>query len=317
MGEQLLGELRNRVRPLILLGLDYLSLNRAGNTLSIGELQRLQLTRTLRNETTGVLCILDEPSIGLHPSNMEGLFSAMYGLLEQGNSLVVVDHDLDILQKAEWLIEIGPGAGKNGGLIVASGSVEQVTQSRQSIIAPYLHGDAKLLIRHREQNKELFSHGKIHIEISNLYNLNNVKADFPLGHLTAVTGLSGSGKTALILESLVPELIAKAKGQELPPHIVVLENARIRRVNSVDAVPVGKNDRSTVATYSGIFDYIRILFAGTEEAKQKQWRADRFSYNSSGTGELSLDIQYMPNIDMVCPECGGKRYNAETRTVRW
>ncbi len=325
LSQQLTAEFQDRIAPLLAFGVDYLTLGRAGNSLSTGELQRIQLARTLKAETTGVLYILDEPSIGLHPANLEGLFQVLDSLWKQGNSVIVVDHDISILQQADWLIEIGPGAGEAGGMVVDSGPTAQILKNERSIIAPYLSGAAPLLAREQCPQEQLFEKGKIHIEIGDLYTLHNLSADFPLGRMTAVTGVSGSGKTALVLDSLIPALTANLKNQPLPNHVRALDSTGIRRVTSVDAVPVGKNVRSTVATYSGIFDHIRTLFAKTDMAKEKGWDLDRFSYNvgdgrceeCGGSGFLKLDIQYLPEMDLTCPTCGGKRYNPETLAVTW
>ncbi|QQO11447.1 excinuclease ABC subunit UvrA [Breznakiella homolactica] len=325
LAAKLMQEVENGIHPLLLLGLDYLSLDRAGSTLSTGELQRIQLARTLKNETTGVLYVLDEPSIGLHPANVTGLFDVFEGLLNQGNSLVVVDHDTAILGKADYLVEMGPGAGSAGGTIVSEGTVEEVVRNPSSIIAPYLTGNTRLLVRTRSGGKDLLNQRFMRLTVNQLYTLKNVDAAFPSDRLSVVTGVSGSGKTALVLDSLVPALTASIKKQPPPAHVRLLDTGGIRRVVTVDAVPVGKNDRSTVATYSGVFDAIRELFAATPAARKKYWNAGRFSYNlkegacptCGGTGDISLDIQYLPDMVLVCPECGGKRYNQDTLNIVW
>lgn len=322
---KLMEEAENGIRPLLLLGLEYLSLDRAGGTLSTGELQRIQLARTLKNETNGVLYVLDEPSIGLHPTNVEGLFDVLRGLLHQGNSLVVVDHDTDILRTADWLIEMGPGAGKAGGTVIAQGAVGQVAQDASSIIGSYLTGKAQLLVRGQGEKKSRSAKKQIRLSINQLYTLKDLEVEFPVGQLTVVTGVSGSGKTTLVLDCLVPALAAQSKRQSMPRHIGGLEASGIKRVVTVDAVPVGKNTRSSVATYSGMFDDIRKLFAATPEAQAAGWDAGRFSYNlkegacptCGGTGEISLDIQYLPDMDLLCPTCEGRRYNPETLEVLW
>lgn len=322
LAEKLMNEVAYGLKPLLELGLAYLSLDRAGGTLSTGELQRIQLARTLKNETTGVLYVLDEPSIGLHPVNVSGLINVFNGLLNQGNSLVIVDHDLDILRKADWLIEMGEGAGEYGGKIIAQGDVEAINASQQSVIAPYLSGKAPLLIR---EHISLEKATKIHLEINQIYTLNNITAEFPTGKLTAVTGVSGSGKSTLIFDCLIPAINATLRKSPLPSHVNSLSLGGIKRIVMVDAVPVGKNTRSTVATYSGILDDIRPLFAATKEAVEKGWDAGHFSYNLKtgacpkccGTGEISLDIQYLPDMDLICPDCHGKRYSDETLSVKW
>lgn len=322
MAEKLMGELLDGIRPLMELGLTYLSLDRNGGSLSTGELQRIQLARTLKNETTGVLYVLDEPSIGLHPANVDGLTHIFESLLEQGNSLVVVDHDLDILKKADHMIEMGPGAGKAGGTVISQGTVEEITENKNSIVGGYLSGREKLLIRGRDEQKKT---KYINLSVGSIYTLKDLEASIPLGKLTAVTGVSGSGKTTLILDCLIPAITAKLKKTELPAHVKDIELAGIRHIVTIDAVPVGKNTRSTLATYSGIFDDIRTIFAETAEAKKRKWDAGHFSYNvdagacpdCGGTGQISLDIQYLPEMDMTCPVCGGRRYTEETMSVKW
>lgn len=325
LARKLMEEAENGIRPLLLLGLSYLSLDRAGGSLSTGELQRIQLARTLKNETNGVLYVLDEPSIGLHPVNVEGLFSVLGGLLGQGNSLVVVDHDTDILRKAGWLIEMGPGAGKAGGRVIAQGTVPKVERDAASIIGPYLTGKAKLRVRGQQERENPPAPPQIQLSIKERYTLQNLSVQFPAGRLSVVTGVSGSGKTTLVLDCLVPALTARIKKQPLPRHVEGLEAHGLKRVVTVDAVPVGKNTRSSVATYSGLFDELRKLFADTPEARERGWNPGRFSYNlkegacptCGGTGEISLDIQYLPDMDLVCPTCGGKRYNPQTLEVLW
>lgn len=321
MAEKLIGELIEGLDPLLELGLSYLSLDRAGGTLSTGELQRIQLARTLKNETTGVLYVLDEPSIGLHPSNIEGLLNVFDKLLKQGNSLIVVDHDIDILKKADHLIEIGPGAGIHGGEIISEGTVEEVTNKDNSIISGYLSGSANLIVR---ENKNKIDK-QITLNVGNIYTLKDLEVSIPLGKLTAVTGVSGSGKTTLILDCLIPAIKSVIKKENLPMHIKEIEQSGIKKLVVVDAVPVGKNTRSTLATYSGIFDDIRNIFASTEEAIKKKWDAGYFSYNiekgactsCSGTGEISLDIQYLPDMDLTCPECLGRRYRKKILEIQW
>lgn len=322
LAEKLMGEVEYGLKPLLELGLSYLSLDRAGGTLSTGELQRIQLARTLKNETTGVLYVLDEPSIGLHPMNVDGLVNVFNALLSQGNSLIIVDHDLDILRKADWLIEMGTGAGAYGGKIIAHGNVDTVEKNPQSVIAPYLSGEAPLFVRKRIQSERT---QQIRLKINQIYTLNNVSAEFPIGKLTAITGVSGSGKSTLIFDCLIPAINSVFKKQALPSHIAEVITDGIKRIVMVDAVPVGKNIRSTVATYSGILDDIRPLFAATKEATEKGWDAGHFSYNlksgacpkCGGAGEISLDIQYLPDMDLICPDCEGKRYSEETLAVKW
>lgn len=318
---KLMDEMLYSIKPLLELGLSYLSLDRAGNTLSTGELQRIQLAATLKNEMTGALYILDEPSIGLHPVNVSGLINVFNGLLQQGNSLVIVDHDLDILRQADWLIEMGTGAGVFGGQVIAEGDVETVAANTHSVIGPYISGHEPLIVR----NFQTSSDKKIHLSVNEIYTLKNLEVSFPIQKLTAITGVSGSGKSTLILDCLVPALNAILKQQKIPFHVNNVDLANIKRVIIVDAVPVGKNSRSTVATYSGILDEIRPIFASLPESKAKNFDAGYFSYNlktgvcptCSGTGEISLDIQYLPDMDLICPDCAGKRYSNDVLAIKW
>lgn len=322
IGQTLVNEFTNSLTPLLELGLDYLTLSRAGMTLSTGELQRIQLSRTLRTATTGVLYVLDEPSIGLHPANVTGLIKIMRALVDQGNSLVVVDHNTRVIAAADTVIEIGPGAGRKGGQILHQGSIAQIKQQADSLIAPYLTGQADLLAR--QSQPDVFGAGKFSFHVKQRYNLRDVTAQFPLNRLSVVTGFSGAGKTTLILDSLVPALQAQIKGTPLPQHVDQLQ-ADLQRVVMIDSTPVGKNTRSTVATYTGILDRLRKLFAQTPAAKAHHWSAAHFSYNTTqgacptckGTGHISLDVQYLPDIDQACPTCHGQRYNPETLQIKW
>ncbi|KRM74632.1 excinuclease ABC subunit UvrA [Secundilactobacillus collinoides] len=325
LAAQLVGELTRLLQPLLELGLNYLTLDRAGESLSTGELQRIQLTKVLHSETTGVLYVLDEPSVGLHAANVDGLISVMKRLVAIGNSVVVVDHNSSIISACDYLIEIGPGAGEVGGEIVTQGPVAKVIQDPKSLIGPYLSGQAPIEIHQKTPLKTLFKKGHLQVGVSHQYNLNNVTADFPINRLTMVSGYSGAGKTTLILQSLVPAIEAQRHHQPLPSQVTTLDNHHIRQVRVINSVPVGKNVRSTVATYSGILDRIRDLYAATPEAQKKGYSASRFSYNlkagacpmCGGTGSINLDIQYLPDIAQVCPTCEGKRYNPETLTVKW
>ncbi|MDO4628935.1 MAG: excinuclease ABC subunit UvrA [Planctomycetia bacterium] len=334
MGKKLAGELIDGIQPLLELGLSYLSLDRGGGTLSTGELQRIQLARTLRNETTGVLYVLDEPSIGLHPRNVEGLVSVFDRLLAQGNSLIVVDHDLDLLREADWLIELGPGAGINGGRLLAEGNVQEITTKKDgiSIIGPYLSGKEALIVRdngwyeYENGNSASVPPGKwLKIGVGRRYTLENLDVSFPVGKLTAVTGMSGSGKSTLVLDCLVPAVSAVLQKKKVPEYVSSVETAGIRRIVTVDATPLGKNSRSTVATYSGILDVIRPLFASLPESKKRRYDAGRFSYNlksgacptCGGAGTVTLDIQYLPDMELTCPDCGGKRYSDQTLEIYW
>ena len=310
-------------KRLLELGLGYLSLDRAGSTLSTGERQRVQLARAVRNQTTGVLYVLDEPSIGLHPANIEGLLGVMRDLLADGNSLIMVDHDTRILSKADHLIEMGPGAGAAGGSIVAQGTVYEVAQAEGSLIGPYLSGKKSVRVRDTVSDESVFSLGRIRLESDAIHTVKPLSVEIPKGRLVAVTGVSGSGKTTLVLETLVPALKAAALGVALPTHVVALDTAGVNRVNLIDATPIGANVRSTVATYAGVHDDLRRAFARTEAAKEHGLKAGAFSYNTGslrcptcdGTGQISLDVQFLPDVTIPCPECRGSRYGAEASRI--
>lgn len=320
MAQAIFAEFDDDLKPLLELGLDYLTLARNGNTLSTGELQRIQLARTLRTETTGVLYVLDEPSIGLHPDNINGLLNVFKQLVAQGNSLVVVDHNVDIVRAADHIIEIGPGSGDNGGQIIATGTPAQLAKNINSLIGPYLNGTAELIARPIQP----VDTAKITIAVSEHYNLHDVKVDLPLNRLTAVTGFSGAGKTSLILDSLVPAIKAKAKGEGLPAQVTELDSP-IKDVVSVDASPIGKTTRSTTATYTSIMDNLRKLFAKQPLAKERHYTPSYFSYNNKqggcpecgGTGIVTLDVQYLPDMEQTCPMCAGKRFRPEIQAVKW
>ncbi|MEY8585111.1 excinuclease ABC subunit UvrA [Ligilactobacillus animalis] len=320
MAQAIFAEFDDDLKPLLELGLDYLTLARNGNTLSTGELQRIQLARTLRTETTGVLYVLDEPSIGLHPDNINGLLNVFKQLVAQGNSLVVVDHNVDIVRAADHIIEIGPGSGDNGGQIIATGTPAQLAKNKNSLIGPYLNGTAELIARPIQP----VDPAKITIAVSEYYNLHDVKVDLPLNRLTAVTGFSGAGKTSLILDSLVPAIKAEAKGEGLPAQVTELDSP-LKDVVSVDASPIGKTTRSTTATYTSIMDNLRKLFAKQPLAKERHYTPSYFSYNNKqggcpecgGTGVVTLDVQYLPDMEQTCPMCAGKRFRPEIQAVKW
>lgn len=320
MAQAIFAEFDDDLKPLLELGLDYLTLARNGNTLSTGELQRIQLARTLRTETTGVLYVLDEPSIGLHPDNINGLLNVFKQLVAQGNSLVVVDHNVDIIKAADHIIEIGPGSGENGGQIIATGTPAQLAKDKNSLIGPYLNGTTELIARPIQP----VDTAKLTLAVRKYYNLHDVKVDLPLNRLTAVTGFSGAGKTSLILDSLVPAIKAKAKGEGLPAQVSELDSP-IRDVVSVDASPIGKSTRSTTATYTSIMDNLRKLFAKQLLAKERHYTPSYFSYNNKqggclecgGTGVVTLDVQYLPDMEQTCPICAGKRYRPEIQEVKW
>ena len=311
-------------RRLMELGLGYLTLDRAASTLSTGERQRMQLARAVRNRTTGVLYVLDEPSIGLHPSNLVGLTAVVDDLVADGNSVVLVDHDVQVLSHADWIIEMGPGAGVDGGRVMAQGTVADLSCDSASQIAPYLNGTAKVQVREPVEQENLFALGRIHLSTAAIHTVRPLEVDIPRGRLTAVTGVSGSGKTTLILESLVPGLEAVINGQNLPKHVRSVEADGIQRVKLIDATPIGMNVRSTVATYANVHDELRKIYARTADARRLGFKAGDFSYNTGrlrcpvcdGTGVISLDVQFLPDVDIPCPECQGSRYSREAGQVR-
>ena len=324
MAESICQSFQDTAKRLMDLGLGYLTLDRASSTLSTGERQRMQLARAVRNRTTGVLYVLDEPSIGLHPSNIEGLTGVMEDLVADGNSVVLVDHDTQVLSKAQWIIEMGPQAGSRGGQVIAQGTVRDLSQDPASKIGPFLSGTA-ISVRDRTKAEDLFALGRIHLSTSAIHTVKPLEADIPKGRLTLVTGVSGSGKTTLVLESLVPGLESLAKKKKLPDHVCSVEAPDIKQVKLIDATPIGINVRSTVATYANIHDELRKTFAKTPAAKEKGWKAGAFSYNTGalrcpvcdGTGVISLDVQFLPDVEIPCPQCRGSRYSKEAGLIRY
>ena len=324
MAESICASFRGAARRLKDLGLSYLTLDRSASTLSTGERQRMQLARAVRNRTTGVLYVLDEPSIGLHPSNLEGLLGVMEDLLADGNTVVLVDHDTNVLKKADWLIELGPEAGAGGGRIIAEGPIAEVTENPASRIGPFLTGDKVIDTGHHILAEEMFSLGRIHLSTGSIHTVKPLEADFPKGRLCAVTGVSGSGKTTMILESLIPGLQSALAGKELPSHVKEISAEGIRHVKLIDATPIGINVRSTVATYADVHDELRKVYAKTADAKAKGYKAGDFSYNTGslrcpvcdGTGTISLDVQFLPDVEIPCPECGGSRYAKAAELVK-
>ena len=312
MAERICESFQDTARRLVDLGLSYLSLDRAASTLSTGERQRVQLARAVRNRTTGVLYVLDEPSIGLHPSNLEGLTGVMDDLVADGNTVVLVDHDTDVLGHADWIIELGPEAGAKGGTVIAQGTVGELEANPASRIGPFLKSGLKPAPR----REDLFHIGRIRMTTGAIHTVKPLEVTFPKGRLSVVTGVSGSGKTTLILESLIPGLKAHVEGGKLPPHVVDIQADGIRQVKLIDATPIGINVRSTVATYANIHDELRKVFAKSVDARAAGWKAGDFSYNTGklrcptcdGTGSISLDVQFLPDVDIPCPDCHGSRY---------
>ena len=323
MAESICAAFQNTAKRLVDLGLSYLTLDRAASTLSTGERQRVQLARAVRNRTTGALYVLDEPSIGLHPANLAGLTGVMDDLAADGNTVVLVDHDVNVLTHADWLIELGPGAGANGGQVIAEGTVAALMADPVSKIGPYLAPDTKVTLRERAEKAALFDRGSIRMTTGLIHTVKPLELTLPKGRLTAVTGVSGSGKTTMILESLVPALAAAANGRPLPGHVRSLDAPGIRQVKLIDATPIGVNVRSTVATYADVHDELRKVYARTADARLRGRRAGDFSYNTGclrcpvcdGTGSISLDVQFLPDVDIPCPDCGGSRYSREAYEI--
>ncbi len=315
MAESICGSFAETAKRLMDLGLGYLTLDRASSTLSTGERQRMQLARAVRNRTTGVLYVLDEPSIGLHPSNIVGLTGVMQDLIDDGNSVILVDHDTQILREADWMIEMGPGAGAGGGQVIAQGTIREIMGEKGSMIGPFLSGREDIR-RPRASREEMFALGRLCLSTEAIHTVKPLQVEIPKGRLTVVTGVSGSGKTTLILESLLPALEALLQKKALPEHIACVEAEGIGRVKLIDAAPIGINVRSTVATYANVHDELRKIFARLPEAKEAGYKAGDFSYNTGklrcpvcdGTGQISLDVQFLPDVDIPCPECRGSRY---------
>ena len=323
MAEAIVAEMAEPMARLRQLGLGYLSLDRASSTLSTGERQRVQLARAVRNRTTGVLYVLDEPSIGLHPSNVEGLLGVMDDLIADGNSVLVVDHDVRVLRHVDHLVEMGPESGADGGSVIAQGSIEEVEKTDASRIGPFLSGERTVRVRERADVESIFANGALRLETDAIHTVKPLSVEIPRGRLTAITGVSGSGKTTLVLESLVPALKALFADDPLPKHVRTIEAEGLHRANLIDATPIGANVRSTVATYSGVLDDLRRAYAKLPEAKAQNLKAGAFSYNTGslrcpvcdGTGQISLDVQFLPDVDIPCPSCHGSRYDQSAYAV--
>ena len=324
MAQSICDAFQSTAKRLMDLGLGYLTLDRSASTLSTGERQRMQLARAVRNRTTGVLYVLDEPSIGLHPSNIVGLTGVMHDLVADGNSVILVDHDTQILKEADWIIEMGPEAGAKGGLVIAQGDSPTIEADPVSQIGPFLSGAAESRLRVCAEKGNLFENGRIHLSTDQIHTVKPLEVDIPKGRLTVVTGVSGSGKTTMVLESLIPALEAKISGGALPEHIRAVDADGIAHVKLIDATPIGINVRSTVATYAGVHDELRKLFAKSPDAKANGYKAGDFSYNTGslrcpgcdGTGVVSLDVQFLSDVDIPCPDCRGSRYGKAAYAVK-
>ncbi len=324
MAQSICESFQHTAKRLMDLGLSYLTLDREASTLSTGERQRMQLARAVRNRTTGVLYVLDEPSIGLHPLNLEGVTGVMDDLVADGNSVVLVDHDVNILSHADWIIEMGPGAGAEGGRVISQGTVSEVESDSHSSIGRFLSGERIQGRGQKIREEELFALGTIHMSTDQIHTVQPLEVDLPKGRLIAVTGVSGSGKTTMVLESLVPALEAWTKGEKLPKHVRKIDAPGIAHVKLIDATPIGINVRSTVATYADVHDELRKAYAHTPDAKAHGKKAGDFSYNTGslrcpvcdGTGSISLDVQFLPDVNIPCPDCRGSRYSREAYCIR-
>lgn len=325
MAKSICDSFQSVAKRLMDLGLGYLTLDRASSTLSTGERQRMQLARAVRNRTTGVLYVLDEPSIGLHPSNIVGLSGVIHDLVDDGNSVILVDHDAQILKESDWIVEMGPKAGINGGYVIAEGTVKELENNKNSIIGKFLSEKERILVRPKINAEQIFEHGKIQLKTKQIHTVKPLQVEIPKGRLTVVTGVSGSGKTTMVLESLVPALEAMIGGKKSPEHIVNIDAEGIKQVKLIDATPIGINVRSTVATYANIHDELRKVYAKTEKAKALKYKAGDFSYNTGklrcptcdGTGVINLDVQFLPDVEIPCPDCGDSRYTKVANTIKY
>ena len=325
MAESICESFQTTAKRLIDLGLGYLSLDRSASTLSTGERQRMQLARSVRNRTTGVLYVLDEPSIGLHPANIKGLNAVMHDLISDGNSVVLVDHDTQILSESDWIIELGPDSGADGGEVIGEGTITEIIKNPVSKIGYFLANNAPKSVRPQTKKSELFSDGEIKLSTSAIHTVKPLNVCIPKGKLTVITGVSGSGKTTLILESLIPALENKIAGKQLPEHVKDVTSEGIKQVKLIDATPIGINVRSTVATYANVHDELRKIFAKTQTAKELGYKSGDFSYNTGtlrcptcdGTGSISLDVQFLPDVEIPCPDCRGSRYSKQAEKIKY
>ena len=325
MAESICESFQVTAKRLMDLGLGYLSLDRAASTLSTGERQRMQLARSVRNRTTGVLYVLDEPSIGLHPANIKGLNTVMHDLIADGNSVVLVDHDIQILSESDWIIEMGPESGADGGEVITQGTIPEIIKNPASKIGPFLAENNSAQIRPKVKKSEMFDNGEIYLETSQIHTVKPLNVSIPKGRLTVITGVSGSGKTTLIMESLIPALENSISGKNLPPHVKNISAEGIKQVKLIDATPIGINIRSTVATYANVHDELRKVFARTAKAKELGYKAGDFSYNTGslrcptcdGTGSISLDVQFLPDVEIPCPDCRGSRYSKKSESIKY
>lgn len=325
MAESITAQFLHIAKRLIDLGLGYLSLDRTGASLSTGERQRVQLARAVRNRTTGVLYVLDEPSIGLHPSNINGLLAVIRDLISHGNSVILVDHDAQLLKEADWIVEMGPGAGEHGGKVLTEGSVKEIIAHPNTQIGGFLSGKEKVIVRKKASMDEMFKFGKIHLSTNQIHTVKPLELDIPKGRLIAVTGVSGSGKTTLVLESLYPAIKNMINKEAMPQHVKSVSAPGISKIHLIDASPIGTNVRSTVATYSNVLDELRKMFSSLREVNGKKVNVSSFSYNTGelrcpecdGTGQITMDVQFLPDVNIVCPACNGSRYSKEASAIKY
>ena len=323
IGSQILKEIRSRIQFLMDVGLDYLSLSRATGTLSGGEAQRIRLATQIGSGLVGVAYILDEPSIGLHQRDNDKLLKTLEHLRDLGNSVIVVEHDEDTMYAADYIVDIGPGAGRNGGQVVATGTAEQIMKCKESITGAYLSGRIKIPVPAKRRKPT----GWIKVRGARENNLKNIDVDIPLGVFTCVTGVSGSGKSSLVNEILYKHLAKELNRARCIPgkHDGIDGMEQLDKVIDIDQSPIGRTPRSNPATYTGVFDMIRDLFAATSDAKERGYKKGRFSFNvkggrceaCSGDGIIKIEMHFLPDVYVPCEVCGGKRYNRETLEVKY
>ena len=323
IGDQVLKEIRARVGFLMDVGLDYLSLSRATGSLSGGEAQRIRLATQIGSGLVGVAYILDEPSIGLHQRDNDKLLNSLKGLKDLGNTLIVVEHDEDTMRAADYIVDIGPGAGEHGGEVIATGTAEEIMKNKNSITGAYLSGRIKIPVP-KERRKPT---GFITVKGARENNLKNIDVKIPLGIMTCITGVSGSGKSSLTNEILYKRLARDLNRARCIPgaHDDIEGLEQLDKVIDIDQSPIGRTPRSNPATYTGVFDMIRDLFASTPDAKARGYQKGRFSFNvrggrceaCSGDGILKIEMHFLPDVYVPCEVCQGKRYNRETLEVKY
>ena len=323
IGKEILKEIKGRLQFLVDVGLDYLSLSRATGTLSGGEAQRIRLATQIGSGLVGVAYIMDEPSIGLHQNDNDKLLATLKHLRDLGNTLIVVEHDEDTMRAADYVVDIGPGAGEHGGQVIATGTAEDLMKNPNSITGKYLSGEIKIPVPKTRRKPK----GFLKVVGAKENNLKNIDVKVPIGVLTCVTGVSGSGKSSLVNEILYKSLARKLnRARTIPGKCKKIEGMeQLDKVINIDQSPIGRTPRSNPATYTGMFDMIRDLFAATTDAKERGYKKGRFSFNvkggrceaCSGDGILKVEMHFLPDVYVPCEVCGGKRYNRETLEVRY